>query len=53
LDEVAASGATGVAAIGMFIESAGGSGASGCRAPVLRETLQRIRARFDSVNTAP
>lgn len=53
LDEVAASGATGVAAIGMFIESAGGSGASGCRAPALRETLQRIRARFDSVNTAP
>ena len=52
LDEVAASGVNGVAAIGLFIGS-GAPDASGCRAAALRETLQRMRARFDSVNTAP
>jgi thiamine-phosphate pyrophosphorylase len=53
LDEVAASGVSGVAAIGLFIGSAGASDASGCRSSALRETVQRVRARFDSVNTAP
>jgi thiamine-phosphate pyrophosphorylase len=52
LEEVAASGVAGVAAIGLFVGSAGASDASGCRASALRETLQRVRARFDSVNTA-
>jgi thiamine monophosphate synthase len=54
LDEIAAAGAAGFAAIGLFVgpEGAGGheTGAS-CRAIPLHDIVERARARFDRVKT--
>ena len=54
---VAAAGASGVAAIGLFIDGGAGSadqgGGRACRAASLRQTVESLRARFDSAGAAP
>jgi thiamine-phosphate pyrophosphorylase len=52
LDAVAAAGASGVAAIGLFMRL-GEAAADGCRARALHETVAQARVRFDSVNSPP
>jgi thiamine-phosphate diphosphorylase len=56
MDEIAAAGAAGFAAIGLFM-GPGGPGAESaavsCRAIPLRDIVERARSRFDRVNTAP
>jgi thiamine-phosphate pyrophosphorylase len=52
LDAVAAAGAAGIAAIGLFIDGAD-QGEGGCGAIDLRAVVADARRRFDSVNTAP
>jgi thiamine-phosphate pyrophosphorylase len=52
-DEIAATGAAGLAAIGLFIGSHSGAGGGGCRAVELRQTVNRARAVFDRPNTTP
>jgi thiamine-phosphate pyrophosphorylase len=49
---VAACGAAGVAAIGLFIGSPGDEGGSGCRALALHGTVDAARVRFDSPTAA-
>jgi thiamine-phosphate pyrophosphorylase len=55
LDAVAATGAAGVAAIGLFMQPTGAPDDSprGCAAIDLRAVVAGIRTRFDSVNTGP
>jgi thiamine-phosphate pyrophosphorylase len=53
LDDVAATGAAGLAAIGLFMDSHGGAGPAGCGAVELRQTVNRARSRFDRPNTTP
>jgi thiamine-phosphate pyrophosphorylase len=52
IGEVAAAGAAGVAAIGLFMADRADAEA-GCRATELRQTVKRARARFDRLNTTP
>jgi thiamine-phosphate pyrophosphorylase len=52
LDAAAAAGASGIAAIGLFMRS-GEAARDGCRAFALHEIVARARVRFDSVNSAP
>jgi len=49
---LSASGAAGVAAIGLFLGSAPDSGPTLCRAIALRETVRLARARFDTPERA-
>jgi thiamine-phosphate diphosphorylase len=49
---IAAAGAAGIAAIGLFMRSAGG-GAADCRAGALRERVAQMRNRFDSAVSRP
>jgi thiamine-phosphate diphosphorylase len=52
IGEIAAAGAAGFAAIGLFMaDRAGVEG--GCRAAELRQTVKHGRARFDRLNTTP
>jgi thiamine-phosphate pyrophosphorylase len=53
LDAVAAAGAAGVAAIGLFMRARDRADAAGCGAIDLRATVADLRKRFDSVKTAP
>jgi len=53
VDAVAATGAGGVAAIGLFMQSHGGRTDRPCGAIDLRGVVSGLRARFDRVNTAP
>ena len=55
LDAVAATGAAGVAAIGLFMQPAGAADdrARACGAVDLRGVVGGIRSRFDRVNTGP
>ena len=46
---VAAAGAAGIAAIGLFLDE----DATGCRCCSLHAMAQTIRSRFDSLKTAP
>jgi thiamine-phosphate diphosphorylase len=52
LDEAAAAGASGIAAIGLFMRS-GEAGTDDCRAYALRHIVAQARIRFDSVNSPP
>jgi thiamine-phosphate pyrophosphorylase len=49
---IAAAGAAGFAAIGLFMADRAGAEA-GCRAAELRQTVKQGRARFDRLNTTP
>jgi thiamine-phosphate diphosphorylase len=51
--DIAAAGAAGFAAIGLFMTSQSGAEASGCRAVELRQTVNQARAVFDRPNTTP
>jgi thiamine-phosphate pyrophosphorylase len=53
LREVAAAGAAGFAAIGMFMASQSGAEAAPCRAVELRQTVKNARSRFDRPETTP
>jgi len=53
IDEVAAAGAAGIAAIGLFMAPRAGAEAPGCRVTDLRERVQHARSRFDRLNRAP
>ena len=53
VDAVAATGAAGVAAIGLFMQSPGETKERACAATDLRAVVSGLRARFDRVNTAP
>jgi len=50
---VAAAGAAGFAAIGLFMADPGDTHAYGCLATILRHRVTRARARFDRLNTTP
>jgi thiamine-phosphate pyrophosphorylase len=50
--DAAAAGASGIAAIGVFIRSAEAA-TGGCRAFALREIVAQARIRFDSANSPP
>jgi thiamine-phosphate pyrophosphorylase len=52
LGEAAAAGASGIAAIGLFMRS-GEAGTDDCRAYALRPIVAQARIRFDSVNSPP
>ena len=52
-DAVAAAGAAGLAAIGLFMASHPDAEVSGCRVVELRQIVKNARSRFDSVNTTP
>lgn len=55
-DAIAAAGAAGVAAIGMFLAdevAAKADPARRCRTTPLRDAVERARSRFDSVQSAP
>jgi thiamine-phosphate pyrophosphorylase len=51
--EVAAAGAAGFAAIGLFMASQVAPEAGGCRAVELAQTMMNARSRFDRLNTTP
>jgi thiamine-phosphate diphosphorylase len=53
IDDVAAAGAAGIAAIGLFMAAPGAADAAGCRAIDLRDTVRHVRSRFDRLNTSP
>jgi thiamine-phosphate diphosphorylase len=56
LDDIAAAGAAGFAAIGLFVRPGGPGGqetAAPCRAIPLQGIVERARARFDRVQTGP
>jgi thiamine-phosphate diphosphorylase len=53
LDDIAATGAAGFAAIGLFVRPGGHETAASCRAIPLQGIVEQARARFDSVNTGP
>jgi thiamine-phosphate pyrophosphorylase len=50
---IAVAGASGLAAIGLFMGVESASGAAGCRAVPLRGLVEAVRSRFDSLNMAP
>jgi thiamine-phosphate diphosphorylase len=52
-EEIAATGAAGLAAIGLFMGSAGSDRAKSCRAVPLEEVARAVRARFDTSAAAP
>lgn len=51
--EIAAAGAAGLAAIGLFLGAGSASNRPGCRAASLRRLVESARRRFDSLKTAP
>jgi thiamine-phosphate diphosphorylase len=53
LDEVARSGAAGIAAIGLFVAAVDEADDDGCRAADLRDRVKHARSRFDRVRTTP
>ena len=53
LGEVAAAGAAGFAAIGLFMASQPDAEVAGCRVVELRQTVKKARSRFDRPNTTP
>jgi thiamine-phosphate pyrophosphorylase len=53
LDEIAAAGAAGFAAIGLFTASHDNAHPSGCRVAELRQIVKSARSRFDRPNTTP
>jgi thiamine-phosphate pyrophosphorylase len=53
IGEVAAAGAAGFAAIGLFMAAHPGPESGGCRVIELRQSVKRARARFDRLNTTP
>ena len=53
IGEIAAAGAAGVAAIGMFMAANSTADGVQCRAIVLHDTVQSARRRFDSPKMAP
>jgi thiamine-phosphate pyrophosphorylase len=53
IDEVAAAGAAGFAAIGLFMASHPDAEVDGCRVVELRQTVKSARSRFDRPNTTP
>ena len=53
LAEVAAAGAAGVAAIGLFMALHPDAAAAGCRVVELRQIVNSARSRFDRPNTTP
>jgi thiamine-phosphate pyrophosphorylase len=52
VDEIAASGAAGVAAIGLFMHDDDPAG-GGCRARPLKDLVARLRRRFDTISRRP
>ena len=53
IDEVAAAGAAGFAAIGLFMASQPDAEVAGCGVVELRQTVKNARSRFDRPNTTP
>ena len=53
IGEVAAAGAAGFAAIGVFMAAHADPGAAGCRVVELRQSVKDARSRFDRLNTTP
>jgi thiamine-phosphate pyrophosphorylase len=53
IGEVAAAGAAGFAAIGLFMSPQPDPAAAGCRAVELAQTMMHARSRFDRPNTTP
>jgi thiamine-phosphate pyrophosphorylase len=53
IGEVAAAGAAGFAAIGLFMAPQADPEAGGCRAVELAQTMMNARSRFDRLNTTP
>jgi thiamine-phosphate diphosphorylase len=53
LDEVAGSGAAGIAAIGFFVAAPEDADVDGCRVADLRHRVSNARSRFDRVRTTP
>ncbi len=53
IDEVAAAGAAGLAAIELFMGSHDGAEVAGCRVVELRQIVKNARSRFDRPNTTP
>jgi thiamine-phosphate pyrophosphorylase len=53
INEVAAAGAAGLAAIELFMGSLGDADVAGCRVVELRQTLKNARSRFDRPDTTP
>lgn len=53
IDEIAVAGASGLAAIGLFVSAESVSDASPCPSVPLRALVERARSRFDSLKTAP
>jgi thiamine-phosphate diphosphorylase len=52
-DDIAASGAAGIAAIGLFMAAPADADRDGCRVADLRDRVKNARARFDRVRTTP
>ena len=53
INDVAAAGAAGFAAIELFMDSHHGAEVAGCRVVELRQTVKNARSRFDRPNTTP
>ena len=53
INDVAAAGAAGFAAIELFMGSHHGAEVAGCRVVELRQTVKNARSRFDRPNTTP
>jgi thiamine-phosphate pyrophosphorylase len=53
IGEVAAAGAAGFAAIGLFMASRPDAEVAGCRVVELRQSVKNARSRFDRPNTTP
>ena len=53
IGEVAAAGAAGLAAIGLFMPSHPDAEVAGCRVVELRQIVKNARSRFDRLNTTP
>lgn len=53
IGEVAAAGAAGFAAIGLFMASRSDAEVAGCRVVELRQSVKNARSRFDRPNTTP
>ena len=51
IGEVAAAGAAGMAAIGLFVASHPDAERGGCRVAEMRQTVNSARSRFDRPNT--
>jgi thiamine-phosphate pyrophosphorylase len=53
INDMAAAGAAGFAAIELFMGSHHGAEVAGCRVVELRQTVKNARSRFDRLNTTP